>query len=792
MLKRKMFRDIKQNLSQFITIFLMVLIGVMAYSGIEAYMAGMVGAANKFYTENNLQDLNVMGLNFSNNDIDTIKKIDNVNDAERKLVLNAINSYDNDKGYLVSFIESNNISKLYVYDGEEFDVNKSGVWLDKFYADENNLNVGDTIKFKYDTLELEEKIIGIIQVPDHLYDTKDASELLPDRKTYGFIYLSSNEIPESYIKNQVMKTMEVQDEAIFDLYMKDFNYKEYIPYNYIMVDVSNKDETNKVKDEIENKVDNALGIINIEDTPSYSMYQGEIDEGEAYVGVFSGLFLFIAILSVITTMTRVINKQRIQIGTLKALGFKDFRVLTHYIGYGFWVSLVGSICGLIAGRYFIGQVFIGLEMRYFEVPNGVPIIGANCYIVATLVVIAVSVITYLTCRKQLKENPAETLRIELPKVKSKGLNITTKGILKKASFSTKWNLRDMIRNKVRTLTGIVGITGCCVLIVCALGMLNSMNYFIKLQFEDLYNFDYKLSLKENISVDEVKELEEQYGYNTSKTLGIEIKDEDGNRESNNIFVYDANDLVRFQDDKAKFVSIDNNEGIYVTYKLAETKGYKLGDIVKWHIYGDSKYYESKIIGFNKDPQNQNITMTREYLESIGIEYIPDTIYTNYNLSNNKDIENVEVVQDINSLKESIAEMLSMMKSMIVIIIVVAVILGFVIIYNMGILSYSEKQYQFATLKVLGFNDKKIKNIFIKQNNWIAIASIILGLPLGNWLTAWLFKACLDEQFDFGTHINLETYIIAAIGTYLVSYFVSKILAKKISKIDMVSSLKGNE
>ena len=185
-------------------------------------------------------------------------------------------------------------------------------------------------------------------------------------------------------------------------------------------------------------------------------------------------------------------------------------------------------------------------------------------------------------------------------------------------------------------------------------------------------------------------------------------------------------------------------------------------------------------------------LARKYLESLNIEYKPDTIYTNVDLSNNKDIQNVEVVQDINALKDSITGMLSMMREMIVIIIVVAVLLGVVIIYNMGILSYSEKQYQFSTLKVLGFKDRKIKNIFIKQNNWISIVSIIIGLPVGYYLTSWLFKACLDAQYDFGVKINIETYIIAAIGTYLVSYIVSKLLAKKISKIDMVMSLKNNE
>ena len=137
-------------------------------------------------------------------------------------------------------------------------------------------------------------------------------------------------------------------------------------------------------------------------------------------------------------------------------------------------------------------------------------------------------------------------------------------------------------------------------------------------------------------------------------------------------------------------------------------------------------------------------------------------------------------------------MLSMMKQMIVIIIVFAVILGVIIIYNMSILSFSEKEYQFATLKVFGFNDKKIKKIFCKQNSIICIISIIIGLSTGYNLTIYLFKACLDENYDFGVHIEWWTYVVAIIGTYLVSYLVSKFLARRVNSIDMVSSLKSNE
>lgn len=790
MLKKKMFRDIKQNLSQFITIFLMVLIGVMVYVGIEAYMDGMTSAADNFYKNNNIQDLNVMG-NLSDKDLDKIKSLDNVKDAEKKLVVNAIDKDDKDKTYLLSFIDSNNISKFHIMDGEKFDVNKKGAWVDNFYAEKNNLKVGDTIKIKYDTFSLEEKILGLINVPDHIYDVKDESELVPNRENFGFVYLSVNEIPESYIKDLVMKEMKITDEKIFDKYVKDFNYKEYIPYNYIMVDVNKKKNVTSVKEDIEDNVSNAKAIVKIEDTLSYQRYQGEIDEGASYVGIFSGLFLFIAMLSVITTMTRVIKKQKLQIGTMKALGIKNSKIVMHYVGYGFFVSLAAAIVGIILGKYFIGTFFLNMEMDYFEVPNGVPVVKPLSYLVAFLVVMVVSFITYLTCRKELFKKPAEALRNEVPNVKVSSLNLSTKGIFKKLNFSSKWNLRDILRNKFRTVTAVVGIVGCCMLIVCAFGMLNSMNHFIKLQFEDLYNFNYKLSLNTNIKDDELKVLTDKYGDNTSETLTIETKI-GKEREANTIFVTNAGNLVRFQNENGEFIKINKNDGVYVTRKLADQKNLKVRDTIKWHMYGVNKYYESKIVGLTKDPQVQNLTMTKEYLESLDIDYKPDSLYTNTDLKGVKDIKNVSLVQDIDELKNSLESMLSMMKSMIMLIIVFAIGLGAIIIYNMGILSYSEKQYQFATLKVLGFSDKKIRKIFVQQNNWITVLSIIIGLPTGYYMTSWIYESVIADNYDLSAYINLSTYLIAIVGTILVSTIVSRMLSKKVNKIDMVSSLKANE
>lgn len=790
MLKRKMFRDIRFNLSQFITIFLMVFLGVMVYAGIRSYMDGMTQTADVFYSDYNLQDLEAIGENFTEEDLKEIKEIEHVTNAERKLTVIGTMESTEDRTLQINFIESNEIAKFYVADGNLFNQEEKGIWLDEYYAKNNHLKLGDTIKIKYNNTILEEEIVGLINIPDHVYDIKDESSIFPNHIDYGFCYLSINEFPESIIKQEVMEKMNITDENIFDSFVTDFNYKDYLVYNYVIVDVDKEENKSSVKSDIENKIENAIAVTDIKDSISYSSYQGEIEEGETYVGVFTGLFLLIAMLSVITTMTRVVKKQRIQIGTLKALGFKKRKITAHYVGYGFWVSLVAAILGLIVGPLFIGNLFIGMEMEYFQIPNGKAVVADSSFVVAILVVIAVSVVTYITARKELKENPAQTLRTQMPKIRQKSLNITTKGFFKKLGFSSKWNIRDILRNKMRTIMGIAGITGCCMLLVCAFGMLDTMNHFIDTQFEKLYHFDYKLTLKNGYTNETLEKLINEYGNNTSQTLGIEIKNGEI-KEANNIFVDDSNDYVRFMNHKQEYVNL-SDDGIFVTEKLADTKGYKIGDKISWHIYGDDNYYESEIVGLNRDPQNQNIKMTKKYLESLGIEYKADTIYTNQDLSANSEIEGIEIIQDKNALEEGMISMINTMKTMIVLLIIVAAILGGVIIYNLGILSFTEKQYQFATLKVLGFQDKQIKKIYSKQNNWITIISIILGLPLGFYMVDYIFKMALSETYDFSANIKILSYIYAIIGTYIVSFIFSKILARKVKKIDMVTSLKGNE
>ena len=761
-LSKKRLRDIGQNKMQFFNIFIMVFLGVFVFAGIHAYMDGMEKSADNYYKSNNFQDIWLSGENFSNEDLEKVKNTENVKDAEKMLTINTELENKKDVTLDTNFIESNNISKMYVVDGEEFSKDKKGVWFDSYLAKNLDLKVGDEITVTYQNMKITEKIVGLVNTPDHVYFIKDDTEIFPTHKNYGYMYLSINELAQGMPKI----------------------------FNQIIVDVDNTDKTQETKADLENNIKSAIAVTDRESSVSYKGYNSEIEEGTTYSGVFTFLFLFIAVLSVTTTMNRFVKKQRTQIGTLKALGFKNRKIINHYVGYGFIISLIASLAGLFVGKYALGTFFLNTEMSYFEVPMYNTVLIPIVYILAIIVVILITFVTYLSCRSILKEPAVEALRLEIPKVKNTKFDLTTKGIFKKASISTRWNLRDVGRNKGRSLMAIVGITGCTMLMLCAFGMMDTMKSYLSWEFDKISNFEYKLSLSNNYTDEQFTNITEKYGNQTSESYGIEIKNGD-KKETNTLTVNDAPDKLKYTNHNKEYIDLQD-DGVYITEKLSEKYDLKVGDEITWHIFGDDNWYTCKIAGLNRDPQNQQLNMTRKYFESLGFTYKADVVYTDEDLSNTKTIDGVDTIQSIATLKQGMESMLKTVQMMIVLLIVVSAILGFVIIYNLGILSFTEKQYQFATLKVLGFKDKQIKNIFVKQNLWLTIVGIIFGLPLGFLMLDYIFKSALGNNYDFNAYINLISYLHATVGSLVVSVVVNKVLSRKVKKIDMVTSLKGNE
>lgn len=391
----------------------------------------------------------------------------------------------------------------------------------------------------------------------------------------------------------------------------------------------------------------------------------------------------------------------------------------------------------------------------------------------------------MLARALYKEAPLEVPKVKAGELKPAG------NLAKKFSVGVRWNLRDIGRNKGRTITGIVGIVGCTMLIVCAFGMRDTIQFFIKWQFEDLYNFEYKLDVESTISDETYKQLTDSYGDDTSMTLAVEAFDISGNTSTRQIVITDAGDKVRYTDHKARKFEL-SDDGIYVSEKLLSILGLHVGENVSWSVYGEDKTYTTKIAGTFREPQGQKFAMTRAYAESIGIEYKADCLYTDEDLSEVKNIAGVSLITGIAALKDGMMSMINMMDTVILLLMVVSVILAVVIIYNLGILSFSEKQYQFATMKVLGFRSKQIRKIYVMQNIWVCVVAIIIGLPLGEYMTALIYKLAMGDNYDMLVRVAPVTYVVGAVGIFAVAYLVNLWLGRKVKTIDMVTSLKANE
>ncbi|MBQ3415415.1 MAG: FtsX-like permease family protein [Clostridia bacterium] len=519
-LNKKILRDIWKNKAQFITIFLMTFLAIFAFAGIHGYMDGMTYSSRVYYENQNLQDLWITSKNITDEKLEEIKKLDNVKNAERMITINAnvidserfINPLNNEKiSDLVlecNFIETNEINKMYLIEGEEFSKDKKGLWLDYYIAKNLGIKVGDDLELSIEGSSFKEKVVGLIEVPDHVYFIKDDTAIFPTHSDYGFVYLSIDEFPSNYIYDKILKSDEMKDaidnlkelknklkdygitdynsipsmitnsidgidkidltkalelvddydnnkQEFIEAMDKDFNIKDSYIYPYGIVDVENVNKIDDVKKDIKDKIEDIVTVTAREDNISYSGYQREAEEGETYSGVFSGLFVFIAILSVVTTMNRFVKKERTQIGTLKALGIKKYKITWMYVSYGLFIAIIAGILGIILGNIAIGNTFLEMEMEYYEIPyyhiTTIPLV----YYVTISIIGVITFVTYLSCRKVLKEPAAEVLRIERPKVKVRKNGITTKKFFNNLSLSTKWNLRDIGRSKARTLMAIV-------------------------------------------------------------------------------------------------------------------------------------------------------------------------------------------------------------------------------------------------------------------------------------------------------------------------------------------------
>ena len=757
-----MLRDFKDHKIQFLSIFLMALIGVYAFTGISGEAVGLVDVSTKYYEDTNLADGWIYGEDIDKDIFSDIKGMDQIKDAQREMVVSTVANYSSDPDITLHIIEGKQkISTFHLFKGKDFDENdKEGIWIDKRFADGRNLDIGDKITLKFDGKEVSKTIKGIMYSPEYVYYIQEGS-LLPDFSQVGYAYMPSIGADFDIEYNTItLDAYEELDEKDFKADMEEtLGQKAYVQFVHR---------------------DNNVGIKTL---------QEEIAQHQMFSGIFPSIFVLVSLLTLVTTMSRVISAQRIQIGTLKAMGYSNRTIILHYLSYGFVLSLTGSIIGLVLGPMTIPYLFYPTMSSTYSLPRWGPSWDISFFAVAGMMVLFSVVVSYISVKSISDENPAETIRPKAPKLVSSGLIERTK-IWKRFSFNERWNYRDAKRNKIRAIMSIFGVFACALLVMSAFGMVDSINDVEDWQYNQIYNFNSKLILDENITDSQLDHILEETNGEGIMEEAIELKYK-GNKKTGTLTVMNQSEFYRVTDSNRNYIELDP-DGIAISDKMAEVLGLEVGDKVRWHVAGNPKWIDSEITETYSIPFGQGMIMSPKTFEKEGgddYNYSANVVLSKENVKENyTGITSITTSEDIRSGWSIMTEPMDMMVSILT---TFAIVLAVVVLYNLGLLSFTEIQRELATLKVLGFDSKSLRRLLLTQNLWFSTIGFLLAIP-GAYLLIGIMMGSTGDDYCFPINIYLWNFVLSFIITFGLSVLVNLAFSFKIKKVNMVESLKSNE
>lgn len=753
MLIRKMLRDVWKNKVPFVAIFLMMFAGNFIFSGITSEYNGMNKSFHSFIEETNLADVWVTSNGFNSTDIQTLKDDKNISNVEQRLLLNATLSNNSEKSVDLYVLDNtNDISKMKVVAGKNYSADIDGLWLDYTFANENDYKLNDTLTVDVNGHEIKKVIVGFCYSPEYIYNTKNG-EMLPNHKNNGFAF--------------------VNEQFVSDLLP--------LSYNQLLI---------KGKGDIEKSVKDILGSNNItivekNNHPSYSMISDEITQHKEIGLIFVAVFFFIAMLITITTVHRLLNSQRMQIGILKSLGFRKRKLYIHYISHSTFVCAVGSLIGWCIGYIILPKILYPVMEEIYTLPKLSPSMLSGSWLMAIICTLICLLISMLVCRKYLRGNASIILYSNSTGKNYKDLPLYS--LRKHLSFYGQWNVRDIFRNKLRSFMTIFGVIGCVSLLFASLGLYTSMNNMSDWTFDKIQTYNTKVT--GDFTDEEYKNqlIKDMFGEELMET-SVEIEHE-GQEQTVAFTGLESQDFIRLYDTDNHNVNLKS--GIAVSKNTAKEMNIKVGDRIKWRFSGSSTWYLSVVKVIIRTPMTQGITMMKTEMEKENIPFITTSII-------GEEIENAKIntdyissIQNRADLEESLSTMLNASIMLSTLFLIMAVLLGSVILYNLGTLSYMERYRDMATLKVLGFNNKRIRKLMIQQNIWLTIVGIIIGLPIGYGLLG-IMVSTVQTSIDMETYAPVYVYGVSILGTFILSWIINKVLSLKVKSIDMVSALKINE
>ena len=825
MLFRKMLREFKSNFGLFFSIFLLSALAIAMFCTMEGHVLSQNVAREKYHEECKLSDLWMYGEGFTQEELDTIRGLDFVEDAQ--LRMSVTGTTPEFAGVQVDmFLQRENvINTPYLVKGEEFNPSDTdGIWLANAFAVRRNLDVGDDFTIEYNGVTFTKKIKGLVETPEYEYRQAegDADVYL---ENIAIVFMSYDAFPirdyvthliesEKITARKVADNTKILDEKLEQMKaagltvdditqdmllqiaenMSDEKLAKLMPYTQMIIRTKDGGALAH-EDEIAEAIDyDYSAIIDRKSVQGLVRLDSELEQHQAFAYVFVVIFVGIAVLVIATSMGRIVEKQRTQIGTMNALGMKRWKIVLHYISYSLLVSVLGVIVGLIGGVGLGAPAMMSMFEQYYIVP-GLHSVFHPLYIVISLGIVAVcSLSCFLSCRKVLGIKPAEALRPAAPKQGKKCI-FERLPFWEKLSFNAQYNLRDISRAKLRTFMGIVGTAVGMLLMLYGVGCNELVDIMTDLNFNKIYTTEYQVKLSADAKLDDVDALSESLDGELVMTDAVEISKvknaSSSEKKKETVTVIEGKKLYNLVDvDNEVTQLVPGTVGI--SRKLAEDMNIKIGDTIYWHIYSKNEWHEAVVGSIYRSCETQGIAYLREDYEKTGAEYTPTLLMTND--AGAPDTASLKYVTSVNTKSDMIAayeKSMEVINIMVYMMVIFSTVMIVVVLYNSGSLSFNERVKELATLKVMGLQSSQIRNLLTIQNIWLSVIGIIVGTPLGNMSLNAMMNSN-GENFDYSLSVPVIDYIISGVLVLIVSMLVSFMFSSRIKKLDLVETLKGVE
>ena len=549
-------------------------------------------------------------------------------------------------------------------------------------------------------------------------------------------------------------------------------------------------------------------VLNREGNYSYMDYRSNAESIDKLAKVFPVFFFLVAALVCLTTMTRMVDEQRVNIGTLKALGYSKAKIVSKYLIYSFSASFLGSLVGLAIGYTLFPTVVITAYGIMYTIPGVELDFNIPLALIVSLVAILVTTLSsFFACYKELMETPSALMRPKAPKEGKRILLERISFIWNRLSFIGKVTVRNIFRYKKRFFMTVFGIAGCTALIVTGFGIKDSIKTIIDKQFGEIFKYNLLVSIDKeagDLEKDEILSYIDDLSEVDNSLLVLsenaKVKTDDGDKDIT-VLVPESQeefkDFVSLQNRSSKESYSLNNKGIIISEKAAKDAKVKLGDEVKVKI--NNIEASLKVEGIAENYTMNYIYMTEKYYkDSFGLNIHYNSILVNTKENTNEEeisktiMENsiVKGVSFNTSIKENFDNTIKNLNYVVLILIVSAGSLAFVVLYNLTNLNISERMREIATIKVLGFYNNEVSAYIYRENVLLTIIGIFLGEFLGILLHRFIMVTVEMDNMMFGRNVDLISFIISAVLTVIFSVLVNIVMYYKLKNVKMVESLKS--